>query len=108
MTHSSAKTERLDEAIDALSEIGWAIEVADANWCLRWVSEELKLMLSGGDHAVGVGDTMVGSRLGRGITGFVTDDAVRLWLEHHVPYIMWDTGANADALMEGVDERWRP
>jgi class 3 adenylate cyclase len=107
MTQSlTARDPRLDAAIAELASTGWAVEVADADWRLCWVSDDMRQLVgAGSEEQAGIGDSFASTRRARARAAVVGDDAQFGWLQRHIPYILHDIGDRA-RLREDVGPEW--
>jgi class 3 adenylate cyclase len=106
MTSAPVLDPRLEAAIAELAATGWAVEVADASWCLCWISDDMRELLGAvSDEQAGVGRSFAASRRDRGGAGVVDQETQRSWLHRHLPYMLHDLGGHA-ALREEIDPEW--
>jgi class 3 adenylate cyclase len=95
---------RLEEAMEALAQTGWAAEVADAEWRLQWVSEEMWLLLgSPNPDTLGFGKPC-GLR-SEGISRYVPRESQQGWLERHIPFMLAE-GVPTDEMREQLGPEW--
>src|SRR3954463_7844772 len=53
----------LDDVVERLAGTGWAAELLDAGWRLRWISDAMRTVLGGlGDDELGVGSVVLEAR----------------------------------------------
>lgn len=97
---------RLERVLQALAETGWAAEVADADWRLQWVSEEMWLLLGSPSPS----ELGLGRRIARGVESealgrFVPRESQQGWLERHIPFMLAE-GIPREELREDVGPGW--
>jgi class 3 adenylate cyclase len=81
--------DRLVEIAEELERTGWACEIADADWHLRWISSELKEVMGvHDDEALGVGLHVLETRLLPVWDGVITDESENCWGRTHIPFIL--------------------
>jgi class 3 adenylate cyclase len=97
---------RLEEVMEALAQTGWAAEVADANWCLQWISEEMWLLLgSPSPDDVGFGRPVARGIEAEALSRFISRDSQQQWLERHVPFMLAE-GLPVEGLREQLGPEW--
>ncbi|MFL5886890.1 MAG: adenylate/guanylate cyclase domain-containing protein [Thermoleophilaceae bacterium] len=95
---------RLEEVMRALADTGWAAEVADADWRLQWVSEELWLLLGSPDpDTLGFGQPC-GVRA-EAVSRWVPHESQRAWLERHIPFMLAE-GVPPDEIRAYLRPEW--
>jgi class 3 adenylate cyclase len=93
----------LDHLAAELEDTGWASAVVDSEWCVRWVSSQLRAFMAGASDAeLGVGhhfcDALGASRWNASIT---EETRVR-WLREAVPYVAYDTPGGMERVRDLV------
>lgn len=96
----------LAEAIAALDETDWAVEVVDAQWRLVWASNEMKLVLGMGDDEIGLGLPLFEAHKDMSFAA-ITDESRRGYIERLAPYVMYDLDLTPAEVADMVDERHR-
>jgi class 3 adenylate cyclase len=84
--------------IEAMEASGWSGEVVDAQWRLRWVGEETRVLLGGpSDDALGVGRSFVRTRVADPLGHSVVPDSQLAYLRGLLPTLLHD-GIDRDRL----------
>ena len=84
--------------IEAMEASGWSGEVVDAQWRLRWVGEETRVLLGGpSDDALGVGGSFMRTRVADPLGHSVVPDAQLAYLRSLLPTLLHD-GVDRDQL----------
>lgn len=96
----------LAEAIAALDETDWAVEVVDDKWRLVWASNEMKLVLGMQDSELGLGEVLLEAHQDLSLDD-ITEESRRAWIARLAPYLMYDLELSPEEAAALVDERHR-
>src|SRR5437867_2450201 len=92
--------------MEALAQTGWAAEVADADWCLQWISEEMWLLLgSPNPNEVGFGRPVARGLEADALRRFIPRESQQQWLERHVPFMLAE-GVPVEGLRQQLGPEW--
>ena len=96
----------LDNAVSELEDTGWAAEIYDADWRLRWVSSELRIFLGRGeDRDLGIGAQILDVYRLPAWEEQLTPESRRRSLEQILPFVLADSSdPNAVSEHLGVEE----
>ena len=97
--------ESWDELTDVIEETGWAAHISDAEWVLRWVSPELRLLLGDpDDEELGIGRHVMDAGHLEAWRGSATEASARRVFELDLPKMIDGTPGGREALAKMLDE----
>jgi class 3 adenylate cyclase len=89
-----------DALVDRLDQAGWAVEFADADWTLRYVSEGLRALIGEyDDERLGIGRHMFEAVALGAWDCAVTRESGWRWIETNAPYMAYDHPDGIDGLV---------
>src|SRR3712207_2977313 len=97
--------ESWDELTSVIEETGWAAHISDAEWVLRWVSPELRLLLGDpDDEELGIGRHLMDAGHLAAWRGSATEESARRVFELDLPKMIEGTPGGREALAGMLDE----
>jgi class 3 adenylate cyclase len=98
---------RLAAVAQELDRTGWAAELCDAEWRLRWVSSEMRQILESQDAIdLGLGLHTVGARFTGPRWRSITHESAVGWMRQNIPHMAAATPGGLEALLRELPEDW--